>query len=306
MIKRLRPVVLAVGLALAGSPAFAVTFAMCDFGDCDVVGEGAQVGAGTATTDPGSVPGAPVAGSGSQGRPRRTSESTRTPGCAGNDPNDAGAYDVACQALVSTCQVTGAGPGPLTWIWSRPLDAAGIPAGRWVRTGMSCNVPPDAVDGAPPRPQLTIDMIRTAFREVDFAPPTLHVQPEGGVTLVNLPTYFEVQWPSRGYEPDEIATVNLLGRSVRIRPLQRSYTYQFGDGTKLGPTDDAGGTYPAGTIRHTYTAATGSTNATVSATYGGEFSVDGGDWQDVGDTVAILGPATDVTVREARARLEAG
>ncbi|HEX8498101.1 MAG TPA: hypothetical protein VF661_12965 [Actinomycetales bacterium] len=162
------------------------------------------------------------------------------------------------------------------------------------------------MDDAPPRPQLTIDIIRTAFREVDFSPPTLHVQPEGGVTLVNLPTYFEVRWPADGYQPDEIATVNLLGRSVRIRPLERSYTYRFGDGDRLGPTRNAGGTYPDGTVRHTYAAATDSTNATVTATYGGEFSVDGGEWQDVGDTVAIPGPATDVTVRAARARLEAG
>ena len=47
---------------------------------------------------------------------------------------------------------------------------------------------------------------------VDFALPGVHVQPEGNVTLVNLPTYFEVRWPAQGVQPREIATVQLLGR----------------------------------------------------------------------------------------------
>ncbi len=148
-------------------------------------------------------------------------------------------------------------------------------------------------------------MIRQAFREVDFAKPALHVQPEGNVTLLNLPTYFEVRWPDVGFKPDEIATVNLLGRSVRIRPLEKSYTYRFGDGGSLGPTSDAGGTYPEGTVRHTYGRAT-KVAAKVTATYGGEFSVDGGEWQEVGETVDIAGPVAGIEVRRARARLEAG
>ena len=41
-------------------------------------------------------------------------------------------------------------------------------------------------------------------------------------------------------------------------------------------------------------------------TYGGEFSVDEGLWQEVGETNTINGPAEGVQVREAHARLEAG
>lgn len=125
------------------------------------------------------------------------------------------------------------------------------------------------------------------------------------MTLLNLPTYFEVRWPGAGFEPDEVATVNLLGRSVRIRPLEKSYTYRFGDGESMGPTSDAGGTYPDGTVRHTYAVST-TVAAKVTATYGGEFSVDGGEWQEVGETVDIAGPAAGIEVREARARLEGG
>ncbi len=38
-------------------------------------------------------------------------------------------------------------------------------------------------------------MIRDAFHDTDFAVPTVNIQPEGDVTLVNLPTFFEVQFP---------------------------------------------------------------------------------------------------------------
>ena len=155
------------------------------------------------------------------------------------------------------------------------------------------------------RPVLTLAAIRQAFRQVQFAKPTVRIQPEGNVTLVNLPTYYRVLWPEQGVEPQEVATVQLLGRSVRIRPLGRSFLYDFGDGGHAGPTDDAGGTYPDGGVRHTYQRPARAA-VTVEATYGGEFSVDGGPWQEVGETVQIAGPSTGLQVREARARLEAG
>lgn len=230
-------------------------------------------------------------------------ETTVTPACPGNDPNSAGAYDVSCQTLVSACQAVGLA-GPLTWWWSRPLNVDGSPAGPWVRVGQSCTVPA-LVAAAVARPVLTLAAVRTAFRQVAFALPQVHVQPEGGVTLVNLPTFFEVRWPVQGVQPGEVASVDMLGRSVRVRPLVRSFVYRFGDGAGLGPTTDAGGVYPAGTVRHVYTRPVVAM-VSVSATYGGQFSVDGGPWQQVGETITLTGPATGVQVLEARARLEAG
>lgn len=158
---------------------------------------------------------------------------------------------------------------------------------------------------APVQPALTLPDVQQAFREIAFTKPTLHVQPEGNVTLVNLPTYYQVRWPSAGVHPGEVATVKLLGRSVRIRPAGRSFTYRFGDGTNLGPTADAGGSYPDGGIQHTYDSPA-QARVSVAARYSGEFSVDGGEWQDVGQTIDIQGPVVGIQVREARARLEAG
>ena len=194
----------------------------------------------------------------------------------------------------------------MTWIWSRPIDESGAPTGSWALTGRSCNIPASVVTAALARPALTVAAIREAFRQVDFALPAVNVQPEGNVTLVNLPTYFEVQWPELGVQPREIAEVQLLGRNVQIRPVGKSFVYRFGDGDQLGPTSDVGGPYPDGKVRHTYTRPAKSAMVSVVATYGGEFSVDEGPWQEVGETITINGPAEGVRILEARARLEAG
>ncbi len=148
-------------------------------------------------------------------------------------------------------------------------------------------------------------MVQRAFRHLDFAKPQLRIQPEGNVTLVNLPTYYRVEWPAAGVSPTEVASVTILGMRVRIRPAAERYTYRFGDGSSSGPVADAGGTYPRGRIQHSYqqpaTAA-----ASVTARYTADFSVNGGPWQPVDDTVSVPGPTFAIDVREARNRLQAG
>ena len=148
-------------------------------------------------------------------------------------------------------------------------------------------------------------MVQRAFREVDFARPVVAVQPVGNQTLVNLETFYRVRWPRAGVAPREVATVTLLGRHVRIRPSVRSFTYSFGDGSGAGPTSDAGGVYPSGGIRHTYLSS-GSVPVSVRASYTGDFSVDGGAWEPVDESVTIGGPPTGLRVREATNRLQAG
>jgi hypothetical protein len=50
----------------------------------------------------------------------------------------------------------------------------------------------------------------------------------------------------------------------------------------------------------------GSVVVGVRALFTGDFSVDGGAWEPVDDTVTIAGPTTGVRVREATNRLQAG
>ncbi len=235
----------------------------------------------------------------------RAVQTTLVPGCPGNDPNvGASSYDAACAYLVTYCATSGHPGGVLTWVFTR---SRALPDGAWspwVRTGQTCD-PGAAVAAAAQRPVLTRALIQEAFARLVFSKPRLVVQPKGGTTLVNLPTYFEVTWPQAGVEPTEVASVTLLGRTVQIRPKVATYDYAFGDGGSMGPTASRGGPYPSGDVVHAYLQPV-STHARATARYSGDYSLDGGDtWGDVGLVVPVQGPDSPVMVLEGRARLEA-
>jgi hypothetical protein len=143
--------------------------------------------------------------------------------------------------------------------------------------------------------------VRRAFREVVFARPGVSSEPVGGWALVNLDTYYAVVWPRAGVGPGEVARVRLLGHVVGIRPRVVQYRYVFGDGDSLG-TVDAGGRYPWGRVRHRYQQ-TGRVRVGVSARYSADFSVDGGPFRGLDETVEVAGPTRVLTVYQARAEL---
>ena len=155
---------------------------------------------------------------------------------------------------------------------------------------------------APPQPVLTEAMIVQAFHTTPFAKPRAEVQPVGGRTLVTLPTYVQIAWDPAGFEPGEISTVDLLGHAVRIRPVGQSYLYDFGDGGAVGPTSSTGGPYPSGDVTYPYPTA-GRVAINVTAPYSGEYSVDGGPWIPIADTVQIPGPEEPIDVRTSRNEL---
>lgn len=222
---------------------------------------------------------------------------TATPGCPGNDPNQPDrSYDVACSYMSTFCESVGDRGSWLVWVWSRPAGSKV----RWVKSGFVCRSP-QQVQAA--TPGLSRALVQRAFRQVHFAHPAVHVQPEGNVTLVNLATYYQVVWPVEGFEPGEVASVRLLGRTVRLRPRLISYTYRFGDGAVQGPTSDAGGPYPSGRVRHAYTR-TGVVPVSVQALYTGDYQLAGGAWEPIEVTVPVAGDPVIVDVRQARARLE--
>ena len=83
---------------------------------------------------------------------------------------------------------------------------------------------------------------RQAFHDTNFTIPTVNIQPEGDVTLVNLPTYFEVRFPKAGFGPDEVDTpdpARLLGYHIQVRPRLKAVTYHLG--TTTGRADDLAG-----------------------------------------------------------------
>jgi hypothetical protein len=195
--------------------------------------------------------------------------------------------------MTDICTLRGQQDVPMAWIWRRPLDPAGEPSGPWVRVGYTCEAGTTAAG-----PSLAD--VRRAFRHVPFAKPRLTVQPDGW-TLVNLDTYYAITWSSRGVRPREVTTVQLLGHEVAIRPKIVRYEYHFGD-SSTQRSSDPGGPYPEGIVRHRYQAR-GNLTIHATARYTADFSVDGGGFQGLDDTIDIPGPSRPLQVYEARAQL---
>ena len=211
-------------------------------------------------------------------------------------------FDDFCKqaTLFCTGNTVGTGLGPAVEIMRREVDAAGapVPGATWTSVGITCF--PELVPGS--APTLTMAMVLEQFHRTNFALPDVSIQPVGNRTLVNLPTYYQVNWAAGGFAPQSIDTSTIIGRQVEIRPTFQWVEYHYGDGTSSGREQSLGGPYPTGNIRHTYTAI-GDRQVQATVSYGGEFRVDGGAWIPIPDTVEIQGTPQALTVLEARARL---
>ncbi|MDQ1484000.1 MAG: hypothetical protein QOF35_2076 [Actinomycetota bacterium] len=229
---------------------------------------------------------------------QRVFEYTSVVACPQNSPN-AGGPVVMCMGASQACagNTPQQGQGPMVRLFRRELDANGVATTGWQLLGTTCQV-----TLVPGKPVLDLPPILAAFHNTAWAKPIVHTQPEGNVTLVTLNTYFEVRWGTEGYQPGEIDSTTLLSSQVRIRPTLQSYTYVFGDGNSSEPTSSAGGTYPDGDITHAYAKA-GTYISHIDITYGGEYSIAGGPWRRIPDTVTVTGQSQPVTVKTAHARL---
>jgi hypothetical protein len=218
------------------------------------------------------------------------------PDCDGNNPNRGPENGILCPRALRDCPPELTGNNRLT-IWQRlvtPPEERSI----WTVVGATCYS--DIAPGA--RERLTLAQITAAFMRTPWAKPTVRIQPEGEVTLVNLKTFYRVSWSEEGFEPGEVDVKTLLGVRVHIRPKLVGFTYEFGDGASEGPTTSTGGVWPDGDVTHTYRDR-GEFDTRVVTTFGADVSLDGRDWFEIPQTVDVPGPVTTVTVKEARAVL---
>ncbi|MGA8980453.1 MAG: hypothetical protein WB473_15195, partial [Pedococcus sp.] len=108
-----------------------------------------------------------------------------------------------------------------------------------------------------------------------------------------------------GLQPGEVSKpIKLLSWTVEFKIAPRSYEFHYGDGASSGPVTDAGGVYPDGKIRHTYTLSMDAAKVTVDSKLTGQYRVNGGAWTDINAVADLQNePVTTVQVREAEARL---
>lgn len=165
--------------------------------------------------------------------------------------------------------------------------------------GGACLSPADLPDPAPP--QVTPGMVLAAFQRVPLPGSSLTIAPPGGRTLVGLDTILSTEAESF------TETLTLLGQQVELDISPAEFTWHHGDGTSQS-TDDPGIPYAEGRpmsdyVSHQYSAVADRLALRVDTTWSARFRVNGGPWQDVGDTVTIEGDAVALEVVEAEPNL---
>jgi hypothetical protein len=176
-----------------------------------------------------------------------------------------------------------------------PLDqTTGEPAGDWELQGFGCAMDANAAD----RPSLP-DVVEREFRNLPVPGLQAQTQPRDR-TLVNLETIFYAEHGQRDYPVGQI-----LGHDVVIRVEGVSYLWDFGDGETV-TTKTPGAKYPSKEIVHRYRKAGQTVHPSVTVTYRGSFSVDGGAFQPIPGTVTVAGQPGALEIAEARSELVAG
>jgi hypothetical protein len=175
-------------------------------------------------------------------------------------------------------------------------------AKTWIYDGADCT----ALTAAP---RVTPLLVRQQIEKL-VPRPGIGVAPPGGKTLVNLQTVLWANTPAdRG-----LGTVTLLGTyRVALRVHVQRVAWAFGDGA-TETSDGPGLPYRkgehcttvtcAGHFGHVY-ASTGTMRITSRVTWSGQYSVNGGPWQDVAGTVDGPPASIQITVLEARGVLVA-
>jgi hypothetical protein len=183
-------------------------------------------------------------------------------------------------------------PAARSWqLWALPADTQ-----TWAYVSSQCFAglqPPTVADA--PRPQVTPGLVLNALRQIGLPALEAHTQPEDK-TLVNFATIFYA-------EPQTfVRTLTLLGQQVHVEATPSSYTWHYGDGTST-TTSTPGAPYPAKDITHNYADAHTTVQTSVDVTYSARFQVGNGGWQDIPETVTIVGPQSALRISEATAVL---
>jgi hypothetical protein len=169
--------------------------------------------------------------------------------------------------------------------------------------GARCSMPGEttpAVGGAPAdappedEPKV-VTVTQKDFAKLPVKAATAHAGPEQGWLPANMDLVLYAD-----SEPQVLET-ELLDTPVRIRATPVEYRWDLGDGNVI-VTDDPGEPWPSKDVSATY-AYEGWYDVTLKTTYEGQFSVDGGEWQDIDGTVEIASDPQEVYSKSLESRL---
>ncbi len=165
-----------------------------------------------------------------------------------------------------------------------PGTAPGTPIGDWDEVARAC------VDITALNPPPSPGEVYRYFQTLPLPDLPTQQQPPGNA-LAGLPVVFYTDGPTT-----QTFTVDIRGFTVDIVATATGFTWDTGDGAVL-TTTDPGAPYPDHTISHDYRS--GTYTASLTTTWSGTFSVDGGATAEVPGTTTTEGPPATFTVLQA-------
>lgn len=136
----------------------------------------------------------------------------------------------------------------------------------------------ESTDAPAPAP-VVITLTRSDFAKLPVEASVASAGPERGWLPAGMVNVLYVE-----HEVQALQT-ELLGTPVSVRAIPTSYHWDLGDGNTI-TTSKPGTPYPSEEVSATYSGE-GWYNVTLTTTFAGQFSVDGGEWQDIDGTIEV-------------------
>ncbi|MGP9537536.1 PKD domain-containing protein [Brachybacterium sp. AOP43-C2-M15] len=165
--------------------------------------------------------------------------------------------------------------------------------------GIRCATPgTPATPAGEEAPPVVIIVTQADFARLPVKPLQANAGPADGWLPVNMPNVLHTEPGTQ-----ELST-ELLDTPVAIRATPVSYHWDLGDGNTV-TTTDPGKPYPSEAVSATYTHE-GWYDVTLTTTFSGQFSVDGGEWQDIDGTVEVASDPVPIYSKSLESRLVNG
>lgn len=154
------------------------------------------------------------------------------------------------------------------------------------------------VDGDGDVAPVPITVTLSDFKAMPVEPLVASAGPEEGWLPVNMVNVLHAD--------SEMQTLaaEVLGVPVEVRAIPLTYHWDLGDGNTIA-TSKAGSPYPSEEISATYVNE-GWYDVTLSTTFSGQFSVAGGEWQDIAGTLEIASDPIPIYSKSLESRLVNG
>lgn len=176
-----------------------------------------------------------------------------------------------------------------------------IDTGERTNLGIRCLRPGEALEeaaAAEAAPPVVITVTLSAFKRMPVKPLQASAGPADGWLPVNMVNVLHTDPQVQDLD------VELLGTPVTIRATPVTYHWDLGDGNTI-TTTDSGKPYPSEVISGSYTYE-GWYDVTLTTTFAGRFSVDGGEWHDIDGTTDIASDPIPIYAKSLESRLVDG